>query len=130
MNQGLESFDTAAMPADPRQRSKRMLTAQVQSARFGRGQIVVRDISAGGLGGMTSQWLRPGERIEAELPVVGNIPARVAWTDGKRFGLAFDEEIDAERVTREPVPAEIAQFRVHERFRPETSARRPAIGLR
>jgi hypothetical protein len=116
--------------ADPRQRSKRMLVAQVQSPRFGRGSIVVRDISRGGLGGMTSQWLRPGERLEADLPSIGSIAARVAWTDGNRFGLEFDEEIDADRVTRERVPAEVAQFRVLDRFRPEVRSGRPAIGLR
>jgi hypothetical protein len=116
--------------ADQRQRSRRMLMVELRSHRFGQGRIRVRDISPGGLGGTTSQWLRAGERVEAELPNIGNIAATVAWTQGERFGLKFDDAIDAGRVTRERVPLEIEQFRVMERFRPEITARRPAIGLR
>jgi hypothetical protein len=122
-------YDADAV-ADARQRSRRMLMIQLRSSRFGAGRVRVRDISPGGLGGTTDQWLRAGERVEAALPNIGNVPATVIWTDGERFGLQFDDAIDAGRVTRERVPIEIEKFRVHDRFRPETSARRPGIGLR
>jgi hypothetical protein len=124
-------YSTAtAATSDSRQRSRRMLLAQLRSARFGSGLVTVRDISPGGLGGTTNQWLRAGERVEAHLPNIGTIPGRIAWTNGQKFGLQFDDEIDADQVMRERVPTEIENFRVADRFRPELSAKRPAIGLR
>ena len=125
------SFDSDTEQSfDARQRSRRMLMAQIRSSRFGAERVRVRDISPGGLGGTTANWLRPGERVEAELPNIGVIPATVAWTQGDRFGLKFDDAIDSERVTRERVPVEIEKFRVMDRFRPETTAKRPGIGIR
>lgn len=115
-------------PVERCARSRRMLRVQIRGRRFGTRPMVVRDISASGLGGTTEQWLIAGERVEARLPNHGEVPATVAWTDGRRFGLRFDIPIDAERVTRER--AGEARFEVMDRFRPEPSTKRPAINAR
>lgn len=114
--------------SDPRGRTRRMLSAPLRGSRFGERRVVVRDISATGLGGTTDQWLRVGEQVAAVLPNLGEVGGTVVWTAGNRFGVNFDHAIDAERVTR---PAAYSQpFKVMDRFQPETSAKRPAIGLR
>jgi hypothetical protein len=92
--------------------------------------VVVRNISPGGIGGTTKQWLIPGEDVDVELPNLGLMPAKVAWTDGVRFGLSFLAGIDPGRVTRDAAAGMDQSFRVMDRFRPETSAKRPPINLR
>jgi hypothetical protein len=124
------NFSNAIAPEefqpDPRGRRRRMLAAPLRGQRFGELRITVRDISNGGLGGTTEQWLRMGEHVQTELPNLGEVGGTVVWTEGNRFGLSFDHEIDAARVMR---PA-MQPFHVMDRYRPEASAKRPAIGLR
>jgi hypothetical protein len=111
-------------------RTQRMLTVRLRARRFGTIAATARNVSPGGMGGTTGQWLGAGEQVEVELPNLGRVSASVAWTDGTRFGLAFDSEIDARRVTRDASSGMDPQFRVMDRFRPDTSQRRPGLGLR
>lgn len=111
-------------------RAQRMLTATLYGERFLSMGAVVRNVAAGGVGGIARQWLAVGEPIEIDLPNVGRMRGTVAWTDGAHFGMAFDREIDAARVTRDAVSGMDQHFRVMDRFRPDISAKRPAIGLR
>jgi len=73
--------------------------------------------------------LKVGERIVAELPNLGSVAGAVVWTERNRFGLCFDEEIDPDRVTR-PGYDRGARFLVMDRYRPDSSGKRPPIGLR
>ena len=107
-----------------------MLTATLYGERFLSMGAVVRNVAAGGVGGIARQWLAVGEPIEIDLPNVGRMRGTVAWTDGAHFGMTFDREIDAARVTRDAVSGMDQHFRVMDRFRPDISAKRPAIGLR
>ena len=66
--------------------------------------IVVRNVSAGGLLADTKQDLPIGEPVLVELRHVGSVPGRIAWAEPGRFGVAFDVSIDPSAV-RKPVAA-------------------------
>jgi hypothetical protein len=111
-------------------RTHRMLIVQLRARRFGTIAATARNISPGGMGGSARQWLGVGEELEVQLPNLGWVPANVVWTHGPRFGLSFACEIDAGRVTRDASSGMDPQFQVMDRFRPDTSQRRPGLGLR
>ena len=108
-------------------RSSRMLTVQIRGRRFGVMPAIARNLSTGGMGGTTKQWLMVGETVDAQLPGFGWTRGRVIWTDGTRFGVSFLGHVEAERVTRELSPGMDSSFRVMDRFRPSDSVRRPAL---
>lgn len=64
--------------------------------------IVVRNISAGGLLADTPQELAVGEEVRVTLRKVGEVPGRVVWSQPARFGIAFELAIDPQAV-RQPV---------------------------
>lgn len=64
--------------------------------------IVVRNVSAGGMLADTTMDLQLGDVVKVELRHVGSVPGRVVWTQAGRFGVAFDVTIDPQLV-RQPV---------------------------
>lgn len=66
--------------------------------------IVVRNVSAGGLLADTPQELPVGEEVRVALRKVGEVPGRVVWSQPARFGIAFEVAIDPQAV-RQPVKA-------------------------
>lgn len=66
--------------------------------------IVVRNISAGGMLADTPQELDNGDLVTVTLRKVGEVPGRVVWSQGNRFGVAFDVAIEPQMV-RTPVTA-------------------------
>ena len=64
--------------------------------------IVVRNISAGGLLADTPQELVIGEAVLVTIRQVGDVPGRIVWSQPARFGIAFDVTIDPQTV-RQPV---------------------------
>jgi hypothetical protein len=118
--------------AERQPRVQRMLSATLHGARFGAMSVVLRNVAAGGVGGMAKQWLQLSEPVEIELPNVGRMKGRIAWIDGVRFGMMFDRDhaIEATRVTRDAASGMDQHFRVMDRFRPDPSSKRPPIGLR
>lgn len=118
---------------DARQQAKRlqrMLRVTIHARRFGSAEVVVRNISASGLGGSSDQWLIAGEGVEVELPNLGRVTGTIAWVEGRRFGLAFEAAIDPSRVLREAAPGMDRSFRVMDRYRPEAAPWRPPLNLR
>ena len=63
--------------------------------RVDRIRVKVRNLSAGGMmadgGGID---VARGDRITVNLRNVGAVPGTVAWVQGSRFGIAFENEID------------------------------------
>ena len=55
--------------------------------------ILVTDLSIGGCGIELDIELEPGSRVWVKLPGLENLPARVAWADGARAGLSFDNPL-------------------------------------
>ncbi|RYE03580.1 MAG: PilZ domain-containing protein [Sphingomonadales bacterium] len=58
------------------------------------GLCLIRDISPGGMMCHCPVALTRGERVEVELRSGHRIAGSVAWCDGDRIGLSFDERID------------------------------------
>lgn len=64
--------------------------------------IVVRNVSAGGMLADSTVTLEMGDAVQVDLRRVGKVPGRVVWVQPGRFGVAFDVSIDPQRV-RQPV---------------------------
>lgn len=56
-------------------------------------QVVIHDLSAGGMLIQTSASLKKAERLEIDLPEVGATTARVVWSSGAFFGCEFEKPI-------------------------------------
>ncbi len=68
-------------------------------------KVKVRNLSAGGMMADGSGLVvSSGDRLRVNLRNVGDVKGSVAWVQGTRFGIAFDEEIDPILV-RDPVAA-------------------------
>lgn len=66
-------------------------------------RVRVRNLSDGGMMGEGNLRVKRGNRLNISLRNVGDIGGTVAWVQDDRFGIAFDEEIDAQ-AARKPVP--------------------------
>ncbi|MEM7690693.1 MAG: PilZ domain-containing protein [Pseudomonadota bacterium] len=66
-------------------------------------RVRVRNLSDGGMMAEGSVFVRRGHRLEIELRNIGKVGGSVAWVQDKRFGIAFDREIDSQRARK---PAE------------------------
>jgi hypothetical protein len=119
------------MSADEHQsrdpRTARLLTAQLMSPRLGTAKVVVRNISASGLGGKCDQVLYKGEEVAVLLANVGAVDATVVWVKGGAFGLHFDERIDPAMALAAPTERVVQPYEVPAYFRPETSTYRPGF---
>ena len=59
-------------------------------------RVRVRNLSDGGMMGEGPVKVQRGNRVEVELRNVGSVDGSIAWVQDRRFGVAFDEEIDAQ----------------------------------
>lgn len=58
-------------------------------------RVKVRNLSSHGLMGEGSVKVVCGTRLTINLRNIGPVAGSVAWVQDNRFGVAFDEEIDA-----------------------------------
>ncbi|MEM9311012.1 MAG: PilZ domain-containing protein [Pseudomonadota bacterium] len=68
-------------------------------------RVRVRNLSDGGMMGEGNVFVQRGTRLEIELRNVGQVGGSVAWVQDKRFGIAFDREIDSQ-LARKPSQTE------------------------
>lgn len=59
-------------------------------------RVRVRNLSDGGMMGEGPMAVARGNRVVVELRNVGTVNGTVAWVQDKRFGIAFDNEIDSQ----------------------------------
>lgn len=111
-------------------RTSRLISTQLYASRVGERKVVIRNLSVGGLGGKCDEPLLPGERVTVAIINIGMVEGTVAWADGKSFGMRFDTAIDPARVTLPQSGPAPDGYVVPDRFRPETSTRRPGFGHR
>ena len=70
------------------------LKLSLDSSLAGSGtDVVIHDLSPGGILVETSESLRKGARLELELPQVGATLAKVIWSSGNYYGCQFDKPI-------------------------------------
>ena len=70
----------------------------------------VRNLSSGGMmiefAEEPDTEIRQGQKLTAELRNIGRVKGEIAWCEGRRFGIRFDREIDAEAARRPVVAGE------------------------
>lgn len=65
--------------------------------------VTIKNISSGGMRAISATLPAKGSFVEAILPNVGGVRARVSWTGEGEFGLAFLQAVDPAAVRR-PMP--------------------------
>ena len=84
-------------------RDSLFLLAEVRVAGgFAAHKIKVRNLSAGGMMAEGSLPAVRGARISVEIRNIGWVEGSIAWVQGDRCGIAFDEDIDP-MVARAPL---------------------------
>ena len=61
-------------------------------------RLKVRNLSAQGMMGEGDFTVARGKTVEVDLRNLGWVQGQVAWTQGNRFGVSFEKEIDAKVV--------------------------------
>src|SRR3546814_11213289 len=74
-------------------RTSRLLRGEISSSRFGTARIVVRNISAGGLGGQCDQVLLKGEKVAVLLNTIDPVEATNVRSQGKTFDVQFNPKL-------------------------------------
>lgn len=85
--------------AERGQRWRRLLRATMSNARLGHQEVLVRNVSARGLGA-TTRGIVPlvGEAVTVELPEIGKIAGVVRWNSATGFGLELATAIDPDQL--------------------------------
>ncbi|TMM48047.1 PilZ domain-containing protein [Qipengyuania marisflavi] len=66
-----------------------MFDGQVEIVR-----VKVRNLSAGGMMAEAGLAVTRGDKVKVTLRNVGDVLGHVAWVQGNRFGVAFENQID------------------------------------
>lgn len=61
-------------------------------------RVTVRNLSAGGMMVEGAPRLTRGVRVAVELRNIGPVAGTTVWIQGRRMGVAFDDEIDPKQV--------------------------------
>ena len=64
-------------------------------------RVKVRNLSATGMMAQTQHRADVGSRVTIALPNCEDVAGTIAWSEGERVGIAFDEEIDPKQVRRQ-----------------------------
>lgn len=108
-------------------RTSRLLRGEISSSRFGTARIVVRNISAGGLGGKCDQVLLKGEKVAVLLNNIDPVEATIVWSQGKTFGLQFNQKIDPSQAVAPSIERKTVTYEAPTHFRPSASTYRPGF---
>lgn len=91
--------NSASENAEKRQpRQSRLVKAALESERFGRFDVTIRNVSRTGIGGRGSVPLDRGERITVFLPGHRPMMGTVRWIGNDSFGIETDGEIRPEQL--------------------------------
>lgn len=120
-------------PRDRPHRTHMVMRATMSSGRIPPQQILIRNISASGIGARTRTTPpHVGERVIIAFEAIGSFQATIRWVIGNRFGMMFSHEIDphvfhfSSNWQHAPLPKPEEYF-VADRFKPETRAWRPGV---
>ncbi len=89
----------------------------------------LRNLSETGLGGISDIPMESGEDLSVTLDGIGEVSGHLAWVDGKKFGMVFDEAIDPEKLTNNhrELAAKPTGYTVPTRFQPVNDYKRPGF---
>lgn len=97
--------DPQSENADSRVRDRDSMFVKARMRLSERGEEVearVRNISAGGLMAEAPVEATRGERVEVDLRNIGWVFGSVAWSTGRKFGVAFNAPINP-KLVRNPI---------------------------
>jgi hypothetical protein len=99
----------ATYPAEDRREARSRLWLNVPSELAGAEvtNVIVHDLSRGGLLVQADALLEVGSEVAIEMPEVGAVAARVVWSSGSFFGCQF-----AEPISESTVSAALSESRV------------------
>ena len=63
-------------------------------------RVRVRNLSDGGMMAEGNLRVQRGHRVNVSLRNIGSVAGSVAWVQDDRFGIAFEEEVDSQKVRR------------------------------
>ena len=124
---------SASESAEKRQpRQSRLVKAALESDRFGRFDVTVRNVSQTGIGGQAPHCLARGERLTVHLPGHRAMMGTVRWVVDQRFGIETDEEIRLDQLRAAhgggvPSADRSVEFRIIPP--PKDGAKRPGLSL-
>jgi PilZ domain-containing protein len=66
----------------------------------------IRNVSISGVHVLVDRSIEPGRPVVLRIANVGDFAGQVAWSEGERLGICFDEASDrlAEFIRKEPAP--------------------------
>lgn len=79
-------------------RQSHLVKAEIESDRFGRFDMTIRNLSQTGIGGRAENPLNRGETVTVFLPGHRSMAATVRWSDGLSFGIETEREIQIEKL--------------------------------
>lgn len=88
-------------------------------------EMLVRDLSSGGLMATSTVQVRKGEAVTVDLGRGGRVFGVIAWVDRNQFGVAFDREINEEIATQPVAPVIVQPILQH-----VSDWRRPGLRVR
>ena len=94
----------ALSPKDQR-RSKRVeisISSRLRHGRFKLAQIEIRNLSFHGFRADACLPLEPGDYVSVDLPNIGLVRARIAWSKEGRFGAVFPTAVDVRKCFASP----------------------------
>ncbi|WP_077147750.1 PilZ domain-containing protein [Sphingopyxis sp. KK2] len=123
----------ASESAEKRQpRQSRLVKGALESERFGRFDVTIRNVSQTGIGGQAPCALTRGERVAVHLPGHRPMMGTVRWVVDHRFGIETDDEIRVEQLRAAhgggvPAADQSVEFRIIPP--PKDVAKRPGLSL-
>lgn len=93
----MSAIDTRGLSRD-----SLFLVAQISVSGKPSVQVKVRNLSDSGMMGEGNVTVSPTTRVTVELRNIGGVEGTVAWVEGSRFGVRFDNDVDS-KLARVPL---------------------------
>ena len=123
-------MNSEASPSRGYDRQGRFLAAHMRHPRTGLLDIMIRNVSASGIGGKCVFDVEPGEMVSIIMPDGPPIDGMIVWRVGHGFGMRLNAPIDLEDITNKRSAASPGQSYEEPRlFRPDVESRRPGVRI-
>ena len=132
------SSDDAPMgeQAEREERTGKMFLARLHSCDLAGQDIIIRNISAHGLGARSKGAIpHPNDAVRIEMEAYGSVEGVVRWVKGNLFGVELTSALNPELLNFsgkawDVVNKPFDSGQVYRQFKPEQSCKRPALKAR
>jgi PilZ domain len=109
-------------------RSARLFAADLIIVGAPDQRVVIKDISSSGCSARADHIPGVGSAVSISIHGAGLIPGTIAWIAKGRFGIRFNEKIDANAAIRGERPNR--DFEVKDMHKPPNDTKRPGLGTK